>query len=203
MALKVRSTTRRSALARTAGSTTASVVRYPSIVAMRGSIMPEPLAMPPTMIVPSALSAATASAFGNGSVVMMARDCAAPAAPRSRQASAVAMPARIFRDVERHANDAGRRDKGVIRTAASGRGGRGRHLPRDVHAVVARARVRAPAVRHDDLRPAAGPCEMFARDDDRRRDGLVGREHRGRRGDAVSDEKRQVERAVNLPDADA
>ena len=53
MALNVSSATRRSARCSTSGATRASVVRNPSIVAMRGSIMPEPLAMPPTENVPA------------------------------------------------------------------------------------------------------------------------------------------------------
>jgi hypothetical protein len=50
----------------------------PSIVAIIGSIMPEPLAMPPMPIVrPPIVSCAEAS-LGNGSVVMIARAAAAP-----------------------------------------------------------------------------------------------------------------------------
>src|SRR5437660_705183 len=50
---------------------------------MRGSIMPDPLAMPPTVRAPPGVFTCTAHAFGNGSVVMMA--CAAAAiSARSR-----------------------------------------------------------------------------------------------------------------------
>ena len=54
IALNVSSATRRSARCSTSGATRASVVRKPSIVAMRGSIMPEPFAMPPTLNEPAA-----------------------------------------------------------------------------------------------------------------------------------------------------
>jgi hypothetical protein len=48
MALNVSRADARSARSSSAGVTRASVVRKPSIVAMLGSIMPEPLAVPPT-----------------------------------------------------------------------------------------------------------------------------------------------------------
>ena len=48
IALNVRPATSRSALSSSAGSTFASVVMNASIVASIGSIMPAPLAMPPT-----------------------------------------------------------------------------------------------------------------------------------------------------------
>ena len=96
MALKVSSTTRRSAPARIAGSTFASVVRNPSIVAMRGSIMPEPLAIPPTVNdPPPGTSTSAAADFGNGSVVMIARVAfSAPVTSRTRTAAWT--PERIF-----------------------------------------------------------------------------------------------------------
>ena len=50
-----------SAFLNVAGSTLASQVKKPSIVAMSGSIMPEPFAMPPTWKVPAAVSTRTAS----------------------------------------------------------------------------------------------------------------------------------------------
>ena len=65
-----------------AGSTAASVVRKPSIVAMRGSIMPEPLAMPPTRNGADSVVTSTAHSFGNGSVVMIARAASRAAARR-------------------------------------------------------------------------------------------------------------------------
>ena len=52
MALNVSSTAAVNARCSSAGSTCASVVTNPSIVAIIGSIMPEPLAMPPTRNVP-------------------------------------------------------------------------------------------------------------------------------------------------------
>ena len=66
---------------------------------MRGSIMPEPLAMPPTRNEPTSVRTSTAYSFGNGSVVMMPRAAAAP--PDSLSAAAACgMPVRslsIFR----------------------------------------------------------------------------------------------------------
>ena len=95
MALKLSSTTRLSAPPRTSGDTRASVVRKPSIVAMRGSIMPDPFAMPPTRKVPAAVSTLTACDLGNGSVVMIARVAASAPATESSRAAA-SMPARTF-----------------------------------------------------------------------------------------------------------
>ena len=48
------------------------------MVAMRGSIMPEPFAMPPTRNEPMSVVTSTAASLGNGSVVMMARAASAP-----------------------------------------------------------------------------------------------------------------------------
>ena len=72
IALKVSRVTAVSAFLNTAGSTCASHVRNPSIVAMSGSIMPEPFVMPPTRNTPAAVTTFTAASFGNGSVVMIA-----------------------------------------------------------------------------------------------------------------------------------
>ena len=72
MALNVSRVTAASAFLNVAGSTCASQVRKPSIVAIIGSIMPEPFVMPPTWNVPAAVSTLTAVSLGNGSVVMMA-----------------------------------------------------------------------------------------------------------------------------------
>ncbi len=62
---------------------------------MRGSIMPEPLAMPPTVIGPAGVSTTTAQDFGNGSVVMIAR-VAAASPDALRLAPAALTPARIL-----------------------------------------------------------------------------------------------------------
>ena len=63
---------------------------------MRGSIMPEPFAMPPTRNDPTARSStSTAYSFGNGSVVMIARAAAAPPSAASA-VTACGMPARIL-----------------------------------------------------------------------------------------------------------
>ena len=62
------------------------------MVASMGSIMPEPLAMPPTAKLPADVWTRTALSFGHGSVVMMA--CAASTWPgASVTLDAAAMPA--------------------------------------------------------------------------------------------------------------
>jgi hypothetical protein len=81
-----------SACRSTAGGTFASVVRKPSIVAMFGSIIPEPFAIPPTLNAPCGVSTTTACSLGNGSVVMMARAASLPFAGDSAPAAA-RMPA--------------------------------------------------------------------------------------------------------------
>ncbi len=91
MALNVSSADARSACCSTAGSTFASVVRKPSMVAMFGSIIPEPLAVPPTVNVPRGVFTVTACSLGNGSVVMIAR-AITPPCPRSSAAAAARMP---------------------------------------------------------------------------------------------------------------
>src|SRR5256885_188092 len=79
MALKLRSATRRSSGWRAAGSPAASVVSTASSVAMSGWIMPAPLAIPPTVIMPAGVSKRTAQCLGRVSVVMMARAASGPA----------------------------------------------------------------------------------------------------------------------------
>ena len=64
MALNVSSADARSARCSSAGDTFASVVRKPSMVAMFGSIIPEPLAVPPTVNVPRGVFTVTACSFG-------------------------------------------------------------------------------------------------------------------------------------------
>src|SRR5436309_3394027 len=78
MALKLRSATRRSRGCNAPGSATASVVRTASNVAMSGWIIPAPLAIPPTVTMPAAVSRRTAQCFGRVSVVMMARAASTP-----------------------------------------------------------------------------------------------------------------------------
>ena len=78
MALNVSSTTSRSARSSNGNGTAASVVTKPSIVAIIGSIMPEPLAMPPILTVRPPMCTSVAASLGNGSVVMMARATADP-----------------------------------------------------------------------------------------------------------------------------
>ena len=60
---------------------------------MRGSIIPEPLAMPPTRNVPCGVATSTAADFGNGSVVMIASAASAPPSAL-RRAAAAGMPVR-------------------------------------------------------------------------------------------------------------
>src|SRR5687768_8237121 len=62
------------------------------MVAILGSIMPEPLAIPPTVTDPRGVSITAAHDFGNGSVVMMARVAFVPPS-RDRAAAAAATPA--------------------------------------------------------------------------------------------------------------
>ena len=78
MALNVSSTTSRSARSSSGLGTAASVVTKPSIVAIIGSIMPEPLAMPPMATSRPPMLTRAAASFGNGSVVMIARAAGAP-----------------------------------------------------------------------------------------------------------------------------
>ena len=58
---------------------------------MFGSIMPEPLAMPPMVNAPRGVCTVTACSFGNGSVVMMARAASLPPS-RVIAAAAARMP---------------------------------------------------------------------------------------------------------------
>ena len=78
IALNVSFTTELSARCRIDGSTAASVVRNASIVAINGSIIPEPLAIPPTRKLPVLVVTSTDTSFGNGSVVMIASAAALP-----------------------------------------------------------------------------------------------------------------------------
>ena len=73
MALKVRSTTSRSARSSSAGETAASVAMKPSMVAMFGWIIPAPLAQPRTRTFFPSREHVAAAHFGRVSVVMIAR----------------------------------------------------------------------------------------------------------------------------------
>ena len=78
IALNVSLTASRSARSSSPFGTAASVVTKPSIVAIIGSIIPEPFAIPPIAASrPPSVTRAAAS-FGNGSVVMIARAACAP-----------------------------------------------------------------------------------------------------------------------------
>ncbi len=78
MALKVSLTASRSARSSSGGATAASVVTNPSIVAIIGSIMPDPFAMPPMLAGRPPMAICVAASFGNGSVVMIARAACGP-----------------------------------------------------------------------------------------------------------------------------
>jgi hypothetical protein len=65
------------------------------MVAMFGSIIPLPLAVPPMTKAPAAVSTRTASSFGNGSVVISARATSLPL-PGAMCAIAVRIPGVTF-----------------------------------------------------------------------------------------------------------
>ena len=87
---------------------------------MRGSIMPEPLAMPPTRNDPNSVATSTAYSFGNGSVVMIARAAAAPPSVASAE-TAFGIAGADLVHLEVDADHAGRRDEHVILAAADRR----------------------------------------------------------------------------------
>src|SRR5688572_2981006 len=90
MALKVSCADACRACRNRPGATCASVVRNPSMVAIWGSIIPEPLAIPPILNDPCGVSTVMACSFGNGSVVMMARAASLPLeAERARAAARI------------------------------------------------------------------------------------------------------------------
>ncbi len=95
MALNVSLTTSRSARSSSGCGTAASVVTKPSIVAIMGSIMPEPFAIPPMTASRPPIDTRTAASFGNGSVVMIARAAADPWSGASAPIAA-GRPARIL-----------------------------------------------------------------------------------------------------------
>ena len=84
-------------------------------------------------------------------------------------------------DVEQYADHAGRRHEHGIRRATHGFGGSRGHVARDLHAGFAGTGVCAAGIHDNRRRHAARFRQMLARNYDGRRDGLVGREHRGRR----------------------
>ena len=78
MALNVSWTASRSARSSSGCGTDASVVTNPSIVAIIGSIMPAPFAMPPIEASRPPMLILAANSFGDRSVVMIARAAADP-----------------------------------------------------------------------------------------------------------------------------
>jgi len=95
MALNVSSTASRRARCSRGSGTAASVVTNPSIVAIIGSIMPEPLAIPPMRTSRPPMSTTAPASFGNGSVVMIARAAVGPSSAE-RLRNAFGRAARIF-----------------------------------------------------------------------------------------------------------
>jgi hypothetical protein len=87
--LNVRATTRRKAASSRSAGTAASVKTRAIIVAMSGSIMPTPLAMPTTDAPPARADAT----LGRVSVVMMARAAATASVP-AKGGRTAARPAR-------------------------------------------------------------------------------------------------------------
>ena len=160
---------------------------------MFGSIMPEPLAVPPTVNDPRAVWTVTACSFGNGSVVMMARAVSLPL-PRASAATAPRMPGDDAVHLEVDADDAGRCDEHFARIAASAAATSAAMRVGIRHPLVAGAGVGAAAVHDDRARDAAGPREMLLRDEHRRRLREVRREESGRRGGRVGRDHGQIER---------
>ena len=194
MALNVSSADARSACCSTAGSTFASVVRKPSMVAMFGSIIPEPLAVPPTVKVPRGVFTVTACSLGNGSVVMIAR-AITPPCPRSRAAAAWRMPGTTLSILSPTPITPGRRHQHLFDRAAQRRRHLHRHLAGVEQAVLAGAGVGAAAVDHHGAGAAEADVEMPLRHRDRRGLGEVGGEQAGGRRRLVRREHAQVERA--------
>ena len=94
--LKVRGTTSRRASESISRVMAQSVVTKHSMVPMLGWIMPEPLAMAPSVTVLPPIEQARASSFFTVSVVMMARAAASePSGPAVRPAAAAGIPARM------------------------------------------------------------------------------------------------------------
>ena len=147
---------------------------------MRGSIIPEPLAMPPTRNVPADVSTSTAYDLGNGSVVMIAR--AASAWPsRDSAATAAGMPVRIasiFRLTPMTPVDATSACDGAqpTRLAASTAISRASAMPCGPVQALAQPLLVTMTCAMPSLQ-----VEMLLRDEHRRRLGLVGREDRRRR----------------------
>jgi hypothetical protein len=94
MQLNDSSTARRSAPCKTGCAIAASVERYASIVAMFGWIMPEPLAIPPIVIMAPPILCRNAACLDRVSVVMMAL-AASSSPPRRSRATKRGNPDRI------------------------------------------------------------------------------------------------------------
>ena len=168
---------------------------------MFGSIMPAPLAMPPTWNVPDGVVTRTAASLGAVSVVMMARAASRWFVRDERRAAAAPTPAANLVEVELDADDAGRRHQHLLRAAP------------DVDATKS-AVLRATARPSGPVQALAQPLlTTMARDasaglrarcsrahEHGRGLGLVRREHARRRRRCVGHDERQVE-GVGLLDA--
>ena len=171
------------------------------MVAIRGSIMPEPLAMPPTRNVPMSVVTSTAASFGNGSVVMMARAASAPPAA-VRAAARRGTPARMRVHLEVHADD--------TRWTQSASASHGHSRAAAASAAISRASASpwgpVQALAHPLLdrmaraRPPDG-ARLCLADEHRRRLRQVQREHAGGGGRHVGHDQRQIRLATGLDPA--
>src|SRR3990172_6765693 len=92
--LKDRPTAKRSARWSSGGSTAASVVTSESVVAMRGWIIPAPLAMPPSVTACPPISIWTAPVLGNASVVRIASAACSPCGPSDAASAGIPLRSR-------------------------------------------------------------------------------------------------------------
>ena len=127
-------------------ATIASVARKQNMVAMCGSSMPTPLAMPPIVTGRPARSNRRAASFGRVSVVMMA-SAAQPAALRREPLDQLGQPGPDLVHRQRLADHAGRGDQHLPRRDPQQLAGDAGHLARVLDALLAGAHVGAAARR--------------------------------------------------------
>src|SRR6266853_1965278 len=167
MRLNERSTERRSTRGSESRATIASVARKQNIVAMCGSSMPTPLAMPPMVTGRPATSTRRAASFGRE-----------PPALRREALHQLGQPGSDLVHRQRLADDAGGGDQDLARRDAQQLPGDPGHLARVLHPLLAGAHVRATRGGEDRLGPAV--THVLLRDEHRRALDLIGGEHRGR-----------------------